>query len=578
MTLSNFETCVPYKILTRGEDYYYSGTVSDLEEHEPGEWTATVSGTEKYEVEISLEGDEIVSWLCDCPYDGEICKHVVAVLMEIRDHQRKVERFLSANEVLPIEEARQVPPKMNRADNEIKQILSFVKPEQLSAFVLEYGSLHTDFKTALMDKFLQPQKIKASSTDYKEEIGRLFDYSYVNKKRYSRYWEQEIDWDKVESELDGYLAKAQLLLKHEGLEEAADIALQILRSIGENYIEEDLLYLDNIDFPTTCETAGALLLRVVESPKASEALKKQILQEAVLIEKLVTYREYDVYDMDDLVQQIIFSVQSKEEALVHVNKMMEEGEERYDFYKLVYRKIEILQALNRADEAKAVLRQYLYLPKIRQDEVEKLVRNKCYHEALQMLDKGIAITSKEKNDYGTLNWMKSKLSIYETLHDVPRCIELCRLLFIKKNGDLVYYEKLKSMIPSSDWKTYLAALMKETRSFYGDAEAQIYLKEKDYAQLFEWILRNTYRSLEVLLQYGPSLNATHSEQILAMFVEELRDYAAKNMGRSHYEFIARCLKEMTKMNGGPVKVNQLADEFRTLYKRRPAMMETLKGF
>ena len=578
MTLSNFETCVPYKILTRGEDYYYSGTVSDLEEHEPGEWTATVSGTEKYEVERSLEGDEIVSWLCDCPYDGEICKHVVAVLMEIRDHQRKAERFLSANEVLPIKEARQVPPKMNRADNEIKQILSFVKPEQLSAFVLEYGSLHTDFKTALMDKFLQPQKIKASSTDYKEEIGRLFDYSYANKKRYSRYWEQEIDWDKVESELDGYLAKAQLLLKHEGLEEAADIALQILRSIGENYIEEDFLYLDNIDFPTTCETAGALLLRVVESPKASEALKKQILQEAVLIEKLVTYREYDIYDMDDLVQQIILSVQSKEEALVHVNKMMEEGEERYDFYKLVYRKIEILKALNRADEAEAVLRQYLYLPKIRQDEVEKLVRNKCYHEALQMLDEGIPIASKEKNNYAILSWMKSKLSIYETLHDVPRCIELCRLLFIKDNDDLVYYEKLKSMIPSSDWKTYLATMVKETRPFYGDMEAQIYLKEKDYAQLFEWILRNTYRSLEVLLQYGPSLNATHSEQILAMFVEELRDYAAKNMGRSHYEFIARCLKEMTKMNGGPVKVSQLADEFRTLYKRRPVMMETLKGF
>lgn len=38
----------------RGEEYYDTDTVSELEETLPGEWTATVEGTDDYNVEISM--------------------------------------------------------------------------------------------------------------------------------------------------------------------------------------------------------------------------------------------------------------------------------------------------------------------------------------------------------------------------------------------------------------------------------------------------------------------------------------------------------------------------------------------
>ena len=81
ITLDNFEDFVPYKIWMRGEEYYETDAVSELEEISPGEWTATVEGTDDYNVEISMDGNEIESWYCDCPYEGEICKHVVATLI-----------------------------------------------------------------------------------------------------------------------------------------------------------------------------------------------------------------------------------------------------------------------------------------------------------------------------------------------------------------------------------------------------------------------------------------------------------------------------------------------------------------
>ncbi len=59
ITLDNFESFVPYKILMRGEEYYDTDAVSELEETSPGEWAATVEGMDDYNVEISMNGKEV---------------------------------------------------------------------------------------------------------------------------------------------------------------------------------------------------------------------------------------------------------------------------------------------------------------------------------------------------------------------------------------------------------------------------------------------------------------------------------------------------------------------------------------
>ncbi len=91
--LSDFDTLVPPKIYSRGEEYYEEGAVFDLHEESEGEWVASVRGTEDYRVEIELKGGQIESWYCDCPYDGTICKHVVAVVLAIRENR---EGFLTS--------------------------------------------------------------------------------------------------------------------------------------------------------------------------------------------------------------------------------------------------------------------------------------------------------------------------------------------------------------------------------------------------------------------------------------------------------------------------------------------------
>ncbi|MCB9295826.1 MAG: hypothetical protein H6559_22285 [Lewinellaceae bacterium] len=66
-TISN--PFVPAKILVRGLAYFNERAVERLEETTKYQWEAVVSGSEDYEVAITVS-KEVKSWSCDCPYDG----------------------------------------------------------------------------------------------------------------------------------------------------------------------------------------------------------------------------------------------------------------------------------------------------------------------------------------------------------------------------------------------------------------------------------------------------------------------------------------------------------------------------
>ena len=430
ITIDNFEGLVPYKILMRGEEYYESGAVSDLKETLPGEWTATVDGTSSYTVEISLEGDKVDSWYCDCPYDGGICKHVVATLLAIRDNSEKVSRSAFAKmsisarndrdekgdekETVDLERIENII-KYSLSDVDIQQCLSFIKPQELSQFVCEYASTNPEFKAALLNRFIA-KKISATSKDkdYRKEIQKTFEGSSRSKKtRYhNRYNDFERDWGTVFSQLDTLLEKADFFLKLESLDNMIAIALQTLRSIGENY-DDELLYDDDICASDYCEQAGDLILKVIQHPKTTQQQKNEILQALCQIAKISIYRDYDLYDVDELMMQINLSIQPVEKALELIDKLLEERKDSYDLYQLVLRKVDLLLGQKEQGKADDMIRQYLYLSEIREMEVEKLMEREQYDEAIRLLDEGIEIAEKEEYSGIVNEWIKLKLKIYE---------------------------------------------------------------------------------------------------------------------------------------------------------------------
>jgi uncharacterized Zn finger protein len=85
MNLQTFEQFVEAKIIERGFDYFRNGDVRRVEKVSENEYSAVVFGSEIYTVYVKLNGNEIVEYECDCPYDwGDTCKHAVAVFYKLR--------------------------------------------------------------------------------------------------------------------------------------------------------------------------------------------------------------------------------------------------------------------------------------------------------------------------------------------------------------------------------------------------------------------------------------------------------------------------------------------------------------
>jgi uncharacterized Zn finger protein len=85
MNLKDFEKFVEDKIVSRGFEYFKHDEVRKVEKVSENEFSAVVTGTSHYTVYVKLNGETIVEYECDCPYDyGNTCKHAVAVFYKLR--------------------------------------------------------------------------------------------------------------------------------------------------------------------------------------------------------------------------------------------------------------------------------------------------------------------------------------------------------------------------------------------------------------------------------------------------------------------------------------------------------------
>ena len=85
LNLKNFELQISSAIIQRGRQYYEDGAVINFEEIDHNYWQAEVTGNTTYSVEIKLGNKtKIEDHSCNCPYEGDTCKHVVAVLFLLK--------------------------------------------------------------------------------------------------------------------------------------------------------------------------------------------------------------------------------------------------------------------------------------------------------------------------------------------------------------------------------------------------------------------------------------------------------------------------------------------------------------
>ncbi|MER6105172.1 hypothetical protein ABT115_23360 [Streptomyces sp. NPDC001832] len=161
----------------RGLGYLDAVTALEVED---GSITATVHGTDAYEVELSLDGPEGLNGECDCPYgmDGNFCKHLVAL-------------GLTA-----LARSESVPEQRTRARNRAQDLdawLAALSRDELLALVREQIAEDRQVRRRLESRAASARgdltEVRARMRELLD-IGRFAQYGYVEYADARAYGEQ----------------------------------------------------------------------------------------------------------------------------------------------------------------------------------------------------------------------------------------------------------------------------------------------------------------------------------------------------------------------------------------------------
>lgn len=144
-TIQDLCTAAVYE---RGETYLSEGRIQQLTRFDETV-TAVVRGSHDYDVRLDLAADELDPY-CSCPYDGPgVCKHVVAVLLRLRDD-------------FPADASERVEAVL--ADAETDDLREFLRDEFQSS-------------QALLNRFLAQfgESPTQSIDEFRAEVNRLFE-------------------------------------------------------------------------------------------------------------------------------------------------------------------------------------------------------------------------------------------------------------------------------------------------------------------------------------------------------------------------------------------------------------------
>lgn len=581
-TIYNFEDHIPAKIVQRGEEYYQNGCVKKLKEAQKGLWQAKVTGSEKYDVDIDLKDNSIVEgYFCDCPYDGDICKHVVAVLYQLGD-----KLTVDVTPVAPAKKNSQKPKKATLAS-----LAGQITLEEYRDFIQHYASANKSFKTDFELYFAHKDKNFDIGTAYADAIKKLV-------KKYSRHGYMDYRDTKMLANEIRLMAKTACdYFAKDNFMDALALAKAIIREATQviEYSDDSSGILSDALYNTIGLLDEMAAHRAVPYP-----VKEQIA--GFLEEELGNSLYFDYGNFGLNMANVFFGVSittGRHDAfLAFTDRKI--TEKRYtDFYNDHYTQVKIsfLKAIGKDKEAELLTSRNMDIPDIRMAEVNKQIESVEYAKAKALIEEGIAIAEKKDHPGTVTKWHKELLRIAVLENDIDRIRRYAKTFaFPRYSFDPAYYNQWKQTYHQKEWpgiiehhiqgkiKEAVAAHDKVKADFLHrepslellDMLAPIYIQENYLERLLELLRKEA--SLENILQYHSCLGAGYSAALLELYLPAFESYCDEAVNRSSYRNLAAIMKQTIKsIPDGKDAIKEMAQKLMKKYPRRPALREELTG-
>lgn len=175
--LKDLERYIHPTILERGKLMFLEDAVQELAPAGPNQWQALVRGdNDKYRVDLLLEDGKIEEHDCSCPYyAGPICKHRVAVFMELREKLEKNPIIVQALSVR--KSAEQLYRDYRALSPDDKLVLRILAIAYEGMNINKFSYIITDARF----------KVSFSQATLRNNLNRLVQSGYLTREKADRY-------------------------------------------------------------------------------------------------------------------------------------------------------------------------------------------------------------------------------------------------------------------------------------------------------------------------------------------------------------------------------------------------------
>jgi hypothetical protein len=564
MHLKNFEPEISETILQRGKSYYKNGAVTDLQVLDNGQCFAIVEGNDDYEVNIRLGKDgEVRELLCNCPYDGGICKHIVAVLYKLREENPVSGMLKTAKESRPWE-----------------NIVSIVPEDELRKFLKGYAAKNQNLRNDLMIKFAGYDTMD-NRDKYKHILNGIFTsagdrHGFIDYQRTSGAMQQVFE----------LLAKADEYIEEGNYYEAFGIAA----AVAPGCIDA----LQNMD-DSNGECCGAIdnafeITSKILLSGANSSLKNEMFNWLLREAANPDYGDYGC--ADELYPLLVAAVDSPERAksvLAFLDDQLKkaslkEGWSReYGTKNLLGLKIDVLIKTGRDVEAANIISSNMKIHDFRKIMVEKHLAEHNFDEAIRLIKEGISIAVMEKYPGVVINWKEMLMDIYKRQNNLPELRTTVKDLYYSGRFEMKYYLEYKSTFGKEEWKAELEKIVNshkknekggqyQFKSMSYDLDA-IYVEEEMWGDLFEMLQKEP--NIYALLKYSRYLVKEYASELIPLYKNAINFAAQKASDRKGYHEVASYILKMAELPGGKESALNLKNEFIVKFNKRPALKDEL---
>lgn len=554
MNLSKLETSVDRTILQRGQGYLKF--VDSLEETEPEFWQAYVEGSDTYDVEVQLDGDKVTDWSCTCPYDhGPVCKHVVAVLLNIRNQQQQ-------HAASPVPVAK-TPGKREQ----LEPLLTTLKREELEDYIRQL--LHGNRN--LLDKFLlRFQRTVPNGENLAKQYQQQFNSL---ARQYSRHG--FIDYDEVSSFADEV---------HELLDTLSSSASSPADTADACFAIADGIagIANNID--DSNGELGDLMYGVKDVLAKAYPQLPSTGQSRLFLQVLAAHfdERYDDYGLEDVFADLLetWATDNSGYQETYLQALDQRIRTSADWRRdgLLRQKLALLKTWGKEAELETIAAAHMDIPDFREIFVQQAINAKDFAKARQLVQEGIRLAEQQKQPGIVQRWHARLLEMAYQLDDKPAIRHELEWLFQNKSFQLEHYRQLKATYPAEDWpsaRQRLYAMIPEPRG-YDAARACLLEEDNDLPALYELITKTPdipVQSHALFKKYAPLLATAFPQEITVAYASQICDYLHSNTGRHAYEQVIHELKTLSTMPNGKNMAANLVADFRHRYKTRKAMLE-----